>query len=517
MNLTNLNLLNIEAIYKYCSYVRNLLLYLYKERLLKNLRYDASIQEFVRTYVKAIQDSNAAIFAGAGLSRPAGYVDWKELLREVAEDLQLDIDIEVDLLALAQYHVNEFNGRGKINQILINEFTKSIKTTENHKILSQLPINTYWTTNYDQLIESNLEAVSKKVDKKIAPENLSYSVPGSDAIVYKMHGDSTLPHEAVLTKDDYEGYDLKRKLFSTALRGDLVSKTFLFIGFSFDDPNLSQILSKIRILLNENARTHYCFMKKVNINDYKGNEEEYHYAVIKQDLKIKDLKRYSIKVLLVNDYPEITAILQHIASILKRKNIFVSGSASKYGEWGEKESFEFSTSLSKALIKNNNNIVSGFGLGIGSCIISGALEELYSSQSNRIEERLKSRPFPQVTTGQLSRSELWTKYRKEMLTTVGVAIFIFGNKLDAQTNEVINADGMLEEFNISIEHGAIPIPIGATGFTARVLWQKVIDDFDNYVGVEVLKPLFMDLNDENKTPDELIDTVIKIINQLAKH
>lgn len=481
------------------------------------MKYDPSIQEFLRTYVKAIQDSNAAIFAGAGLSRPAGYVDWKELLREVAEDLQLDIDLEADLIALAQYHVNEFNGRGKINQILIDEFTKSVKTTDNHKILSQLPIGTYWTTNYDQLIESNLETVSKKVDKKIAPENLSHSVPGSDAIVYKMHGDSNLPHDAVLTKDDYEGYDLKRKLFSTALRGDLVSKTFLFIGFSFDDPNLSQILSRIRILLNENARTHYCFMKKVSINDYKDNEEEFRYAKIKQDLKIKDLKRYSIKVLLVDDYPEITEILQHIASLVIRKNIFVSGSASNYGEWGEKKSFEFSTSLSKALIKNNNNIVSGFGLGIGSCIISGALEELYSSQNNKVEERLKCRPFPQITAGQLSRSELWTKYRKEILSNVGIAVFIFGNKIDNETNKIIDANGMLEEFNISKENGAIPIPVGATGFTSKVLWQELMNDFDNYVGIEVLKPLYTDLGDESKTPEELIETVVKIINQLARH
>lgn len=480
------------------------------------MKYDSSIQEFLRTYVKAIQDSNAAIFAGAGLSRPAGFVDWKELLRDVAEDLQLDIDQESDLIALAQYHVNEFNGRGKINQILIDEFTRSVKITDNHRILSQLPISTYWTTNYDQLIESNLESVGKKVDKKIAPQSLSYSVPGSDATVYKMHGDSTLPHDAVLTKDDYEGYDLKRQLFSTALQGDLVSKTFLFIGFSFDDPNLSQILSKIRILLNENTRTHYCFMKKVNINDYK-NEKEFNYAEIKQELKIKDLKRYSIKVLLVDDYPEITEILHHISLLVKRKNIFVSGSADNYGEWGEKKSFEFSTSLSKALIKNNKNIVSGFGLGIGSCIISGALEELYSSQNNRIEERLKCRPFPQVTTGQLSRSELWTKYRKEMLFNVGVAVFIFGNKIDTETSKVIDANGMIEEFNISKENGAIPIPLGATGFTSKLLWQKVMDDFDCYVGVEELKPLYSDLGDISKTPDELIETVLKIINKLAKN
>ena len=222
-------------------------------------------------------------------------------------------------------------------------------------------------------------------------------------------------------------------------------------------------------------------------------------------------------VKLVEDLYEITEILKHIASLVIRKNIFVSGSASDYGEWGEKASFEFSISLSKSLIKNNNNIVSGFGLGIGSCIVSGALEELYSSQNNKVEERLKCRPFPQITTGQLSIAQLWTKYRKEMLSNVGIAVFIFGNKMDTKTQEIIDANGMIEEFNISIENGAIPIPVGATGFTSKVLWQKVIDDFDNYVGIEELKPLYIDLGDTSKNPKELIETVVKIINQLAKH
>lgn len=280
--------------------------------------YNAKIKEFIRTYVKAINESNAAIFAGAGLSKPAGYVNWKELMREIAEDLDLNIDIESDLIALAQYHVNEFEGRGKINQILVEEFTKDVAVTDNHQILASLPIKTYWTTNYDKLIETNLEASNKNVDTKIVPENLSHTIPNTDAVVYKMHGDSSLSHQAVLTKDDYEGYDLERKLFSTALQGDLVSKTFLFIGFSFDDPNLSYILSRIRILLGENSRNHYCFMKKVDRNDYK-TDDEYRYAEIKQELKIKDLKRYKISVLLVESYNEITVILQHIDNIVQEE------------------------------------------------------------------------------------------------------------------------------------------------------------------------------------------------------
>lgn len=471
------------------------------------------IKEFKNTYVKSIEQSNAAIFAGAGLSQPAGYVNWKNLLKEIADDLNLDIDLEDDLISLAQYHVNEFDGRSKINQILVDEFTKDVKTTENHQILSKLPIKTYWTTNYDNLIESNLTTNGKKVDTKIDPANLSYSKTDTDAIVYKMHGDSTLAHLAVLTKDDYEEYDLTRKIFSTALRGDLVSKTFLFIGFSFDDPNLSYILSRIRILLGKDARNHYCFMKKTSRKDYK-TDTEFNYAEIKQKLKIKDLKRYKIIVLLVDDYNEITDILHEIENSIKRKNIFISGSASVYKEDKEIEAFNFSTQLSKSIINNNNNIVSGFGLGIGSCIISGALEELYKNNEKKIENRLKSRPFPQESTGKMSLNSLWTKYRKDMISGVGFSIFIYGNKIDENTGEIITANGMLEEFQISIENGVIPIPIGATGFTAYGLWKEVIDNFEEYIGMDQLKYLYEIIGDEDKTSEEIIEATINIINKL---
>ncbi|WP_337982726.1 SIR2 family protein [Lysinibacillus sp. C5.1] len=478
--------------------------------------FSPKIKEFIRTYVKALNESNATIFAGAGLSQPAGYVNWKELMREIAEDLGLNIDKESDLIALAQYHVNEFEGRGKINQILIDEFTKDVRVTNNHNILARLPIKTYWTTNYDKLIECNLEANNKKVDTKIVPENLSYTMPNTDVIVYKMHGDSSLSHEAVLTKDDYEGYDLKRKLFSTALQGDLVSKTFLFIGFSFDDPNLSYILSRIRILLGENSRNHYCFMKKVNQKDYKTTDE-FKYAEIKQELKIKDLKRYRINVLLVDEYEEITTILQHIENLVRRKNIFISGSASDFGEWGENKAFQFSTNLSKAIIRNGNNIVSGFGLGIGSCIIAGALEEIYERKEKHVEDRLKSRPFPQNSSGEIPLNELWTRYREEMLSNVGISLFIFGNKKDKTTGETILANGMEEEFNISIQNGSIPIPIGATGFTALRLWKIVMNDLEKYVKNDSLQSLYKDLGDSSKSEQELIETVIKIINKLTKY
>jgi hypothetical protein len=68
------------------------------------------IDSFIDIYVQALHDQNAAIFAGAGLSIPAGLVNWKELLKDIATDVGLDVNKEEDLVTVAQFHVNEHGG-----------------------------------------------------------------------------------------------------------------------------------------------------------------------------------------------------------------------------------------------------------------------------------------------------------------------------------------------------------------------------------------------------------------------
>ena len=82
------------------------------------------ISLFVDKYVKEIKDNNAAMFIGAGFSKSAGYVDWKNLLRGVAEDLELDVDKEYDLVSLAQYCYNKNGNRSLINDTIFDEFSK---------------------------------------------------------------------------------------------------------------------------------------------------------------------------------------------------------------------------------------------------------------------------------------------------------------------------------------------------------------------------------------------------------
>ena len=128
---------------------------------------------------------------------------------------------------MAQYHVNERGGRHRINQALVTEFAERASLSENHRLLAALPISTYWTTDYDDLIEQALRGARKRPDVKATVEALAVTLPRRDAVVYKMHGDISQPDKAVVTRDDYEAYDETRRLFSTALQGDLVSKTFL--------------------------------------------------------------------------------------------------------------------------------------------------------------------------------------------------------------------------------------------------------------------------------------------------
>ncbi|MEH7511753.1 hypothetical protein V7146_03345 [Gottfriedia acidiceleris] len=133
-----------------------------------------------------------------------------------------------------------------------------------------------------------------------------------------------------------------------------------------------------------------------------------------------------------------------------------------------------------------------------------------------VEDRIIARPFPQETTGKLTIKDLWTQHRNFIIKEVGIAIFIFGNKKDEKTNNIVDANGMLEEFEISLEKGVVPIPIGCTGFVAQKIWQQVMADFTKYVPDESLESNYQILGKSDATDKEILDNVIQIINKLEK-
>jgi len=469
---------------------------------------------FVQRFLTELEEDNVAIFAGAGLSSSAGYVDWKELLRPLAEELNLDIDEEQDLVGVAQFYLNE-NGRNRISQQLMDEIATAKQPTENHEILSRLPIKTYWTTNYDKLIEKSLEGASKIVDVKYTINHLALTKKKRDAIVYKMHGDIDHPDTAVLTKDDYEKYPLNMKPYITSLSGDLVSKTFLFLGFSFTDPNLDYIMSRVKAYFEEHQRQHYCIFKQCSEEEFE-NTKLYDNAKIKQALLIKDLSRFQIKTILVDKYSDITEILHRVERVYRRKTIFLSGSAHVFSPFNQVDVESFLCLLGKVLIERNYKISSGIGLGIGNAFITGAIQGVYAYHNGYVNDYLNMRPFPQHIDDKKLRDETWEKYRYEVIGSAGIAIFFMGNKADS--GNVVLADGVRKEFEIARELGLALIPVGCSGFMAQELWTEVMANVSIYYdesNVDLIEAINK-LGENIDKPEQLISKIVNVIDLMSR-
>lgn len=478
------------------------------------MKFDNEIEIFIRDFVKDLNEGTASIFAGAGLSIPAGYVNWSDLMSEIAEDLGLDISTETDLVSLAQFHVNENRTRSKINRKILEEFVEDVEETENHKLIARLPVSSIWTTNYDKLIEKAFQNENKVVDVKYSNNQLLTTKPKRDIVVYKMHGDVNHPSEAILTKEQYEDYHRTHEPYINALSGELTTKTFLFIGFSFTDPNLDYVLSRLNFRYREEKRQHYCFVKKHVLKDNNNPDRAtLDYNTKKQSLIINDLKRYGIKSLIIEDYNIITEVLKEIENRFKKKTIFISGSAEVYEPIEKNMALGFVHKLSKKIIEQDFRIVNGFGWGIGSSIINGALEAIFSKPSKYSESQLILKPFPQFESGKKKLPELWEEYRQKMISLSGISIFIFGNK--KVDDKIVEANGVIREFEISHSLGNVCIPIAFTEHASKSIYEKILKTPEKYYdNPKKVLPYLEKLADKDTSVTEKINQLIELLKHL---
>ena len=131
------------------------------------------------------------------------------------------------------------------------------------------------TTNYDTLIEDeikNLQIVSKD-------EDLPYT--NSNRMLIKMHGDFENKN-IVLKKSDYDNYEKNFQLISTLVKGLFTTNTVLFIGYSYSDTNVQQIMNWIKEILKEKTRKAFL----VEFTNEDNKEEENGEQINKISLKL---------------------------------------------------------------------------------------------------------------------------------------------------------------------------------------------------------------------------------------
>jgi hypothetical protein len=476
--------------------------------------------KFIEVWAKSLELGSASAFIGAGLSQAAGYPGWKELLRDIAKELGLEIEYEHDLAAVAQYSVNRTVGkRHKLASLITKEFPPKSVAPEPFNLLARLPLRHIWTTNYDTLVETAWRNERKHLDVKSRNEDLGVDNPWAHAILYKMHGSVEHPSDVVIAKDDYELYRSMRPGFLQLLTGQLVSKQILFLGFSFTDPNLSHLFGNIREAFREHGPEHYAIVRRPQRGTGKNAKRKHETDSIRHTLWVEDLQRYGIQCVEIDRYQEIDDILKAVALKLAGRSVFVSGSfpvtSNPTHTTDRHRVEEYAYKIGRIIAERQQRLVSGFGLVVGSASITGALSIILSEDTPNFDKSLLLRPFPQEAPSGINNVSFRTKYREGMIQQAGACIFIAGLKAAGSAGKIAfkQAEGVVEEFEMAKRLGRGIIPLGVTGGASLAIWRKVEGDYSTFWPAQQRKNFDL-LNNTTVPMATVLAAVTKMLSSL---
>ena len=204
------------------------------------------LEQDIRFLAEELEKGKLVVFVGAGVSKNSGLPDWKELIKDYAEYRGIKEFTSKEYLTIPE-EVFERYGSLKYYEIAEKRFLGKYVPNSIHRILKKMKLTYIITTNYDTLIEDeikNLQIVSKD-------EDLPYT--NSNRMLIKMHGDFENKN-IVLKKSDYDNYEKNFQLISTLIKGLFTTNTILFIGYSYNDTNVQQIMNWIKEILKEETR-----------------------------------------------------------------------------------------------------------------------------------------------------------------------------------------------------------------------------------------------------------------------
>ncbi len=466
---------------------------------LKENEYMKMKKVFIDNFINQLKFSNLSFFLGAGVSIGAGFPSWKELLEDIAGNIGIDLENETDYYRIFQYCVNEL-GLSIVEQRVYEKLSQLSYKSEGIEKILKLPIDSFWTTNFDQVLERNIEykhnvkpiIIYRDTDLTKVKANLSTA----NFKVFKMNGHLDDKDSWVLTQSDLEKYSDEHGGMLTFFRRELVQNTFFFLGNSFTDTVILSALSEVK--------------------KYFGKLNQYHYTILKRnrekqdfDFFVKDLElRYGIKTLVVESYSEIPLVLNEISEKMRKRQIYFSGSFRSIS----REEQNFVTNLSEKLVTQllrlDFKICSGMGRRLGDLIAGSSLRWLVEN-NHIVSKSLVLRPDKYYQHGESCKPNDTTRQMREYAQhDSGIAVFICGQESEATSG----SKGTYQEFEIAKKNNLKIIPIGATGYEARKIWHEINENITQY---GYLEKYIDELNDQ-KNSEKLANIVVQIIKDIQK-
>lgn len=215
-----------------------------------------------------IRRERVVVVIGAGFSLKAGMPSCPKVCDAIRAALPEEIRNSVedmrdflgnDLQQLSNDFIDVWGDTGRYRLIQSIKPLFDIAPDANlsdHVALSKIPhLSKIHTTNYDTL----LEYVFKDECYVIKQDKDFRDIPKGRTIILKPHGDFETPDSIILSRSDYDGWFKGERLemLWQELERDAVSKSILFMGYSFTDSNFQYLLKRIKEKLNGSTHQHY--------------------------------------------------------------------------------------------------------------------------------------------------------------------------------------------------------------------------------------------------------------------
>lgn len=275
--------------------------------------------------------SSPVLFIGSGFSRRyLSLPDWKGLLKHFAE-LTRSNDISnafsyyemrtaklpysVQLQSIASLIQNDFNElwfndisfrknfsftEGGCNpfKLAIKEYIEGFNYIDpqyteeinSFKMACGSSIASIITTNYDLLLEQLTSFKSY-----IGQGALMASTQSGLAEIYKIHGSVDIPNTIILTKEDYDHFEAKEKYLSAKLMTIFLENPVVFIGYSFSDYNIRNLIKTI-IMCFEETDTDSLVKFQNKLYFFEWNQQVTEVTLEKQTLSIDSQMNLNITV-----------------------------------------------------------------------------------------------------------------------------------------------------------------------------------------------------------------------------
>lgn len=195
--------------------------------------------------IEAARANKLILFVGAGISKDSGYPLWGEVIKSFGDDLYgEENNYELDYLKIPQYYYNTF-GKIKYEEKILESFNEhNARPNLIHKQIDRIAPKHIITTNYDTLLEDQLNSGILKYEVIKKDSDVPNSKLGN--YIIKMHGDIN-ERNFVLKEDDYYNYNINFPVISQLIQSLIVNNTLLFIGYSLSDTTFNSIYRLISI------------------------------------------------------------------------------------------------------------------------------------------------------------------------------------------------------------------------------------------------------------------------------